>query len=496
MAVYEIWLANDRGERIELLDPFEFEFSRVLNGYGFGKFVVAFDEVLFNLVGVDYQVHVYRAWDGGQLSLYNAYLIRNKAATDFATHEQEMTFRGPDIRELLARRIVAFAADSSQALKTDNADDMMKAIVDENLGASAAAARDISGDGLSIQADSATGASITKAFAWKNVLTTLQQIADTSAIAGTPIYFDFALSVSDPVTGALAFEFQTFGDFADRDIRSSTIPGVAFSKEFGNLAMVHYEEDYVTEANYIYAGGQGTGAQREVVEVSDSDRINASIFNRRELFANASGASTTAGITGIANERLNDKRPRKIAHAELLDTDDTTFVKDWDVGSLVTVRAFGQSFDELIKAVSVQLGRNGAEQINARFEHGSFIGNAQERIISMLGDYGKRLGALETEDKERDDTTYNTFSDGDTTPSVSAGRLFVTANTGATSITTFDDGYDGQWIEVYVNDANTTFVDGATLILNGGGNFAAASGSTLSLRLRSSAWYEVGRNAQ
>lgn len=88
------------------------------------------------------------------------------------------------------------------------------------------------------------------------------------------------------------------------------------------------------------------------------------------------------------------------------------------------------------------------------------------------------------------------FADADASPSVSAGNLFTTANTGATSITTFDDGFEGQEIEVHINDANTTLVDGATLHLNGTTNWAAPSGSTLRLRKRGTAWREVGRMAR
>lgn len=53
------------------------------------------------------------------------------------------------------------------------------------------------------------------------------------------------------------------------------------------------------------------------------------------------------------------------------------------------------------------------------------------------------------------------FADGDTTPSVDGGEHFRTANTGATTITDFDDpanepGADGQRICILIKDANTT----------------------------------------
>lgn len=51
--------------------------------------------------------------------------------------------------------------------------------------------------------------------------------------------------------------------------------------------------------------------------------------------------------------------------------------------------------------------------------------------------------------------TLVTFDDGDTTPSVKNHELFKTANTGSTTITTFDDGYVNQHITVIFGDNNT-----------------------------------------
>ena len=49
-----------------------------------------------------------------------------------------------------------------------------------------------------------------------------------------------------------------------------------------------------------------------------------------------------------------------------------------------------------------------------------------------------------------------TFADGDTTPDVSGGRVFKTANTGATTIADFDLGKEGKTIKVIIGDVNTT----------------------------------------
>jgi len=77
--------------------------------------------------------------------------------------------------------------------------------------------------------------------------------------------------------------------------------------------------------------------------------------------------------------------------------------------------------------------------------------------------YGQRVAqdaflALQRQegaDAGREIWPFLTFADGDLTPDVSAGRNFVTANTGATLISDFDGGVDGQVILVKIGDANT-----------------------------------------
>ena len=85
-------------------------------------------------------------------------------------------------------------------------------------------------------------------------------------------------------------------------------------------------------------------------------------------------------------------------------------------------------------------------------------------------------------------------ADADTTPSVANGNLFTIANTGATVITAFDDGAEGQLIILKFSDANTTITASATIKLVGGLNFVSTADDTLTLIRISTAWYECSRS--
>jgi len=84
--------------------------------------------------------------------------------------------------------------------------------------------------------------------------------------------------------------------------------------------------------------------------------------------------------------------------------------------------------------------------------------------------------------------TLATFTDGDTTPSVTGASTFRATNTGATSITTFDDGTDGQEIKILIDNGNTTFVDGATLKLNAGADLTPSQYDIIKFTLNSTVW--------
>jgi len=88
-----------------------------------------------------------------------------------------------------------------------------------------------------------------------------------------------------------------------------------------------------------------------------------------------------------------------------------------------------------------------------------------------------------------------TFTANTATPSVlnSPSNFFNTANSSATTITNFADGYTGQTISVCANDANTTVQNNADISLQGAVNFVMTSGAILTLRRDPGLWREVAR---
>ena len=89
-----------------------------------------------------------------------------------------------------------------------------------------------------------------------------------------------------------------------------------------------------------------------------------------------------------------------------------------------------------------------------------------------------------------------TIANADATPSILGAAVFVTANTGSTSITTFDDGEPGRFFYFVFGDGNTTLVHGTNLQLASNSNLTGAAGDTRIFEtLDGTIWSEVPQTA-
>jgi len=108
----------------------------------------------------------------------------------------------------------------------------------------------------------------------------------------------------------------------------------------------------------------------------------------------------------------------------------------------------------------------------------------------LIGDhnitYGNATGHISN-------LTATSFADGDTTPSIANGRVFKVNYSSSTTITDFDDGYNGQIICLAFTNANVTVQDGGNFQLNG--NFYSTAGDTLMLMMVDGVWKELSRSA-
>ncbi len=339
------------------------EYAQRTNFVGSFKIILrgSFD---VSLATLDSRVVIYRQPSGYARTLDFAGFVRG--VRQFRSNEiQQVELSGPDYNELLTRRIVAYAAGSAEADKAGTADDIMKEYFDENfLGSATDANRDLSSYGVSIAASTTGGTAVEITAAWENVMDTFQAISDASrAVVANAVYFGMV-----PLTNGYDMEFRTKPGQWGMDHR---FPGgvdgaVWFALERGNLKDPTYQEDSFDELTYAYAGGSGEGASREVVEVTDTDRVGASLFNRREAFYNGSGDETDELVDG-GYARMEEGPSTKTFGFEAVQTPGTLYGVHYHLGDRVTATYGNITFNPHVAAVNIQANREN-ETIKCVFE--------------------------------------------------------------------------------------------------------------------------------
>ena len=317
------------------------------------------------LPDVDRIIEFYRKPVGGEERLEMVGFMRYWDWFEVGPNDERLRIGGEDSIGLLDRRIIAHAAGSDESSKTAPADDILKAIVRENMGVNAQLTeagrpRAFPPDHFEVTDDFGAAPEILRSFAWRNVLDVLVEISESSGNLGTPLFFDVIS------TGAGTFAFNTYINLigADRTARTGDRP-VIFSKENGNIRVPFLREDYRELHNYIWGGGQGQGTARLIDPEKDLPSIGRSIWGKREAFQDAREEDTLQGVANRAYERLRKDRARLIFRGELLDTPQAAYGIDWFYGDKITVRYKDRELDGIVSSIGFSIDQNGKETLSS-----------------------------------------------------------------------------------------------------------------------------------
>jgi len=356
---YEIDWYTDAGVKLGVIQAFtSLEYVRTENTIGSMILTIPRELMRYEDFAVGQLFEIWRE-KHGSLELQNetAYFLQDwQFYTDRDGREYIQLF-ATDANWLLDTAIVWAYAGSAQAEKTGKPDDMMKAIVREQLG-------DLAGGNrvkLSVQNNvGAGGASVTKAFAYRNVFTVLQELADVANENGVYLAFDVVR------TAPATFQFRTYAGQRGTDhSRTSGDPRLV-GKQYGNLAEASFGTFHSDERNWVLVAGKGEENARLTVERYNTSRIGASKWNRREYFKDSRDNDTTAALQADGDEVLNDYKPKQILTGRLLDTYGMQYGIHYQFGDIVTAQAFGYNVDCHISSVKVKVDQDNGEQIDVR----------------------------------------------------------------------------------------------------------------------------------
>jgi len=367
-ARHRLALFTDIGLQLDTLRQVEsFSYWRVVNDVGGFKMVMKPDFDV-TLIDVDHIVQFWRQARGGEEMLMVSGFCRKWGWYENRDGEDRFFVEGVDQNDLLDRRIIAYYAEEAESDKTDFADDMIKAILRENMGAlapndEAGRPRAYDATYFTIMADTTEAPSVTRSFSWRYVLPVIQEIAQSSRDLGTPLFFDVV-----PTAVPAVFTVQTYINQLGVDRSMASAVPVIFSRDYQNLEKPKWEEDWLDERNYVYGGGQGEEDDRVIDPEDDVWRMHKSVFNRRECFQDAREESTQLGVANKAYERMQRERPVVRFEADLLDSPHTIFGKDWLYGDKITARYHDREFSGMVDGYRISVNDAGEEDFMARME--------------------------------------------------------------------------------------------------------------------------------
>lgn len=306
---------------------------------------------------------IFEVWreKNGTLELQNetAYFLQDWEFWADSEGGEYIRLVASDANWLLDTAIVAAFSGSEDAEMTGIPDDLMKAIVSKQLGSTASAWRSKITEAPNLGAG---GASISKAFAYRNVLTVVQELADLATEAGVWLGFDVVR------TAPGAFEFRTYtGQRGQNHGRNSGDPRLV-GKQYGNLSEATFGTYHMDERNWVQVAGQGEGDSRVLIYRENIARRDASKWNRREYFKDSRDDSTTAALEADGDAALEEFKPKQVLTGTLHDTPGMQYGIHYWFGDVLSVEAFGYHVDCHVKAVRVRVDQDGGEQLDIKLE--------------------------------------------------------------------------------------------------------------------------------
>lgn len=273
---------------------------------------------------------------------------------------------------LKTRSILYYTGSTGARVSNIKADDLIKRIVRQNLGSLSQTAtahvsgvddnyRDIVPTNLSsiftVATDTGQASVTSMSYPRRKMLDVLNQIAQDSYQAGTPLFF----GIEENSSGLLEFRTRT------EQWRDDKTTDLVISPEFSNLDQVMRTWDWTEEGSVAVALGQGNLNARAVSTTRDTTITDANILNWNEVSLNSSQSSNTTELNRAAASLLYNNRVKESFSGVLQDTESFKYGRDWKWGDRLTAHYLGEEIDCWANVVTVSIA-DGKESISAQLE--------------------------------------------------------------------------------------------------------------------------------
>jgi hypothetical protein len=366
---YKIHIKDQSGALVGILTDWKsLEFKRKLNDISECTLELSGIDSHINLFDLDGQIEIWRCDADASIAWYLEFegLHRTEQRETKGKGELLYTSKGVGYNDLLNRRIILYNSSSAYTDKSAVGETAMKEYVDENAGPSATSGPRLleSGvtTGLSIEADAAAGAVWTGAQAFKNLLSTLQEISKSVSL-------DFGIVG----VGAALFEFQVRAIWgADRTnvglvhatgLNAAGNTPIVFALEFGNMINPVYSLSRANEITAVVSMGQGLSGNRILALKTNAPAIAESTWNLKESSRGANNEYTSAQLDSGGDAFLEDNQAKEVFTFDVMQIPSCLYGRDYFFGDLVTARYETIERQKKIIGVTIKL-ENGKEDIS------------------------------------------------------------------------------------------------------------------------------------
>jgi hypothetical protein len=290
---------------------------------------------------------------------------------------QKMIVKGFELKALFRRRLIWPQTSSDVWAMTDKAETVMKAVISDQCGPTAAAKRQFAA--LSLTADQARGSDYALSARYDNlgdILTTISQAGDlgwfvTLDASGKQLIFEVGVGV-------------------DRRGSQSVNGRAIFSTDYDTLKEAKVKDTDANYANLCIAGGPGTGDER-ILETVYAGGSEPEDIERVEIFVDASDLETQAGVITRGEGKLTEfGETILVSEAQVLSYSPLKYRTDYDLGDVATLRAYETDEDIRITEIKESWG-------SQKYEVEIQFGRPYPTILSQVGTLSSRATKTETQ---------------------------------------------------------------------------------------------------
>lgn len=371
MAEYFIKIKDQRNNPIINIDDF-YKIELFRSEFGVGSLYIDLPLKRYKDIGfqIDWRIEVYRkTYKAGLMRVGDTQflikLVRHKVDEQ---NKESIHILAYDPLHILKKRIVAYVAGTPYALKENmHADDMLKAIIRENLGELAVDwKRDIT-QWLAVEEDKSQGAIITvDDFAFQQIAPQLTQICEKSLAEGVYLSYDIEY---DEQLEKLIFRTYTGQRGTNRGSDSLSPLYLSHHTDFANImgSGLNYasaEVDASDQVTFVYSGKQTEDTNNFFATLANESAIELSPFGREEDFITTGDSLTYEDVIAEARSWLQHKYKNMVLNAHIQQDSDIQFGLDYGFGDIVAFRYLGETLNIHLDEFKIIVDSSGNEDIS------------------------------------------------------------------------------------------------------------------------------------